>query len=260
MQVVILAGGLGTRLSEETGSIPKPMVRIGDLPILVHLMRFFSSYGHTDFVIALGYKGYLIKEYFANFANHISDFELNLIDGSIHYLNAHDAPWKVKLIDTGETSQTGQRVKMLGQFLENEFFLTYGDGLSDVNLDQLVQTHRNSNAVTTLTAVKPQPRFGSLEIEGDWVNEFSEKSLSKESWINGGFMFTRKSILDYIVGNEPLEDGALKRLSKENKLAAFSHHGFWHPMDTLRDKNNLQKLWSDGLSPWKPVTSDENFS
>jgi glucose-1-phosphate cytidylyltransferase len=252
VQVVILAGGLGTRLSEETSVIPKPMVKIGDMPILVHIMNHYASYGHSDFIIALGYRGYLIKEYFLNYKTHTSDIEVNLGTGEIDFLSTKSPLWKIRLIDTGELSPTGERLRLLEPHLNDDFFLTYGDGLSNVNLDKLLAFHLTHSGLVTVSAVKPPPRFGTMEIKKEGqVVDFSEKSASKEGWINGGYFVMRKNIMDFIKQGESLEDGALTRIAPKGLLKAYLHQEFWHPMDTLRDKNYLNELWRTDQPPWK---------
>lgn len=234
MQVVILAGGFGTRLSEETDIIPKPMVRIGNVPILRHIMNYYAMFGHTDFVIALGYKAEVIVEYF----NQVSKEEIDL-------------GWKIRLIDTGLETATGGRIKRLEYLLEDEFFLTYGDGLSNVNLDDLLNFHRNSKKIATLTAVKPPPRFGTIEITDGVVTNFAEKDPRHSSWINGGFFCLKKQICSLIDGdNISLESEPLNKLVDEGQLGAFTHHGWWQPMDTLRDKRTLETIWANSAAPW----------
>lgn len=251
MQVVILAGGLGTRLSEETGSIPKPMVAIGEVPILLHLMRYYASYGHTDFVIALGYKGYAIKEFFSNYLLHKSNLAINLADGTVKKLDGPQENWTVKLIDTGQDTATGGRVLKLKDYLEPEFMLTYGDGLSNVDLDALLAHHKRLGKIGTVTAVRPPARFGSLLLSGDFVEKFSEKNPQDAGWINGGFFCFSKSICDFISdASTSLESIPLETLVAQKELSAFIHEGFWQPMDTLRDKNTLEALWVDGDAPW----------
>lgn len=252
MQVVILAGGLGTRLSEETVSIPKPMVAIGEDPILLHLMRYYASYGHTDFVIALGYKGYVIKEFFSNYRLHKSDLKVNLGNNSIEMLSGPDEKWNVQLVDTGQDTATGGRLLKLKERLDDQFMFTYGDGLSNVDLDSLLAHHKKNGTIGTVTAVRPPARFGSLVIKGETVERFSEKNPQDVGWINGGFFCFAKSICDYIA--EPstsLESAPLEKLVEEKELSAFTHEGFWQPMDTLRDKKTLETLWLDGNAPWK---------
>lgn len=251
MQVVILAGGLGTRLSEETGSIPKPMVAIGEDPIILHLMRYYASYGHTDFVIALGYKGYVLKEFFSNYLIHKSDLDINLGSGSVKTMNVPSENWNVKLVDTGAETATGGRLLKLKDYLEPEFMLTYGDGLSNVNLDELISHHKKLGKIATVTAVRPPARFGSIVIAGDVVERFSEKNPQDAGWINGGFFCFSKEICDYIPNNSTsLESAPLEALVAKKELSAFTHEGFWQPMDTLREKRVLESLWFGGAAPW----------
>jgi glucose-1-phosphate cytidylyltransferase len=252
VQVVILAGGLGTRLSEETVSIPKPMVTIGEDPIIVHLMRFFASFGHTKFLVALGYKGYVIKEFFANYALHNSDLRINIFDKRIEVIENRGENWEIELIDTGQLTMTGGRILRLENYLEEDFLLTYGDGLSDVNLDSLILHHRESQRLATVTAVQPPARFGSLEVEDGAVKKFGEKIAQDAGWINGGFFCFSKKILNYLEDdNSILEGKPLERLVQDNQLSGFVHDGFWQPMDTMRDKMTLEAIWQKGNAPWK---------
>ena len=252
MQVVILAGGLGTRLSEETGSIPKPMVTIGEDPIIVHLMRYFASFGHNNFLVALGYKGYVIKEFFANYALHNSDLRINISEKKIEVLESRAENWTVELVDTGQATMTGGRILRLKDYLEPEFFLTYGDGLSDVNLDALVKHHKAQQRDATVTAVRPPARFGSLDVSGGAVIRFGEKVAQDAGWINGGFFYFSKSILDYLENDSTVLEGRpLEKLVEENQLSAFTHDGFWQPMDTMRDKLILESIWQGDEVPWK---------
>ncbi|MDK1289569.1 glucose-1-phosphate cytidylyltransferase [Pseudoalteromonas umbrosa] len=254
MKAVILAGGLGTRLSEETSVKPKPMVEIGGMPIIWHIMKNLSKYGVNDFVICCGYKGYVIKEFFSNYLLHSSDVTLDLSDGSIDIHNNKAENWKVTLIDTGATTQTGGRLKAVKSYLEDEeyFLFTYGDGLSDVNVDALVDTHKKHNKLATVTAARPNGRYGALQIEDGTVNRFKEKPEGEESWINGGFFILDPKVIELIEGPEvPWESTPLETLSRDGQLAAYQHAGFWHAMDTLRDKNALEKMWQDNVAPWK---------
>jgi len=252
VQVVILAGGLGTRLSEETGSIPKPMVTIGNDPMLVHLMRYFASYGHNNFLVALGYKSYVIKEFFANFALHNSDLRIKVSEKKIEVLESRAENWTVELVDTGQGTMTGGRILRLKDYLEPEFFLTYGDGLSNVDLDALVRHHRAEQRLATVTAVRPPARFGSLEVSGGAVTRFGEKVAQDAGWINGGFFCFSKSILDYLENDATVLEGPpLEKLVEENQLSAFTHDGFWQPMDTMRDKLILESTWQGEEVPWK---------
>lgn len=252
MQVVILAGGFGSRLSEETDLIPKPMVRIGQDPIILHLMKFYASYGHTDFVIALGYKGHVIKDFFANYMLYKSDITVNLASHEIEMITNLDDKWTIKLIDTGEQTLTGGRLLRLREHLEPEFMLTYGDGLSNVNLDNLYKFHKLNSKIGTVTAVRPPARFGSIEIKDGFVTSFSEKNPQNSGWINGGFFCFKKEICDYISGDDfSLEGKTMEDLVQIHELAAFTHEDFWQPMDTLREKRILETLWDKGEAPWQ---------
>lgn len=251
MQVVILAGGLGSRLAEETVSIPKPMVSVGPDPILLHIMRFFAAQGHTRFVIALGYKGEVIKDYFRNFSQNNSSLRIKTKDSSIQVLNETVSDWTIDLIDTGLGSATGGRLRKLSPYLEDRFLMTYGDGLSDVHLPSLISLHERTNAIATVTAVQPPARFGSLEIEGEFVKSFREKSKSDVTWINGGFFVLQKSALEFIPSDTtPFEEEPLQNLAMKGHFSAHKHFGFWQPMDTLRDKMHLENIWNTGNAPW----------
>jgi len=254
MKVVILAGGFGTRLSEETILKPKPMVEIGGKPILWHIMKLYSAYGHNDFIILLGYKGYLIKEYFSNYFLHQSNVTIDLTNNSTKILNSSSEPWKVTLLDTGINTMTGGRIKRAADYIEGEtFLLTYGDGISDVNVNNLISFHENHGKKLTLTAVQPEGRYGSLNIDSDGiVKSFKEKPKGDGVWINGGFFVCDSSIINYINSdNTVFEEGPLETIAKENELKALKHNGFWGCMDTLRDKSNLSQLWDKGNAPWK---------
>lgn len=254
MKVAILAGGYGTRLSEETDIKPKPMVDIGGKPILWHIMKHFSHYGHNDFVILLGYKGYYIKEYFANYFLHQSDVTLDLKNNKMEIHNNTSEPWRVTLVDTGLETMTGGRVKRAEKFLEDErFLLTYGDGVSNVNLDKLIEFHKQNGKAMTLTSVQPEGRFGALDLEGDLIRRFAEKPKGDGSWINGGFFVCEKEIFNYIKDGDStiLERGPMENLAKDRQLVAYKHDSFWQPMDTLRDKIQLENLWANGKAPWK---------
>ncbi|MBF0408693.1 MAG: glucose-1-phosphate cytidylyltransferase [Candidatus Riflebacteria bacterium] len=253
MKAVILAGGLGTRLSEETVLKPKPMVEIGGMPVLWHIMKIYSFYGVNDFIICLGYKGYMIKEYFANYFLHQSDVTFDMQKNEMKIHQSKSEPWKVTLVDTGEETLTGGRLKRVRTFLDNEAFcFTYGDGVSDVNIAKLIEFHKKNNATVTLTAVQPPGRYGAVEIQEVKVKKFEEKPQGDGAWINGGFFVVEPAAIDYISGDRTSwEDVPLIKLAEENKLAAFKHYGFWKPMDTLRDKNTLESLWSSGNAPWK---------
>ena len=254
MKVVILAGGLGTRLSEETGLRPKPMVEIGGKPILWHIMKIYSSHGINDFVICCGYKGYLIKEYFANYFLHQSDITFCMKGNEMTVHEERAEPWTVTLVDTGLNSMTGGRLGRVGKYVKDEkaFCLTYGDGVSDVNITELISFHHKHGKDATLTAVYPPARFGSLEIEDNLIKQFTEKPKGDGALINGGFFVLSPKVLDRITGDDCIwEQDPLKGLASDNNLMSFTHDGFWQPMDTLRDQTYLQKLWDDGMAPWK---------
>ena len=253
MKAIILAGGLGTRLSEETLVKPKPLIEIGGMPILWHIMKTYSHYGINDFVICCGYKGYMIKEYFANYSLHMSDVTFDLEQNSINVHHKSVEPWKVTLVDTGLDTMTGGRLKKVKDYLKNETFcFTYGDGLSDVNIKELINFHKKQKTLATVTAVKPPGRFGSMKIQNDVVTKFQEKPLGDGSWINGGFFILEPNVIDYISNfNTSWELEPLEKLSKENQLSAFQHNGFWQPVDTLRDKNQLEEMWNNNKAYWK---------
>jgi glucose-1-phosphate cytidylyltransferase len=254
MKVVILAGGLGTRLSEETVLKPKPMVEIGGMPILWHIMKIYSSYGFNDFVICLGYKGYLIKEFFSNYFLHKSDITVDLKNNKVIFNESDAEPWTITLVDTGVNSMTGGRIKRIQKHIGNEpFFLTYGDGLSDVNIVELLDTHKRENKFLTVTSVQPHGRFGALNLsESNQVISFLEKPKGDGSWINGGFFVCQPEVFDYINGDDMIfEKDPMEALAHEGKMQAFLHHGFWKPMDTLRDKVELEQLWDSGKALWK---------
>ena len=251
MKAVILAGGYGTRLEEETVVRPKPMVEIGGKPILWHILKTYSHYGINDFVICLGYKGYLIKEYFANYFIHSSDLTIDIQNNEIDVHSVNSEPWKITLVDTGDTSMTGGRIRRIEKFVDDRFLVTYGDGIADINITDLIEFHKKNQTIGTLTAVQPPGRFGSLEINDDKISNFVEKPSGDNSWINGGYFVFEKSFFDYLDGDETvLEKTPLETLAKSNQLGAYKHHGFWHPMDTLRDKNHLNQLWQNS-PPWK---------
>lgn len=256
MKVVILAGGFGTRISEESHLKPKPMIEIGDKPILWHIMKSYSYYGYNDFVICLGYKGYIIKEFFAYYYLHTSDVTFDFANENkmtIH--NNVSEPWKVTLVDTGLHTMTGGRIKRVQKYIGNErFMITYGDGVSDVNITELEEQHKNSGKYLTMTAIQPGGRFGVLDIdeETNTIQEFVEKSKEDGGWINGGFMVAEPIIFDYIKDDKTIfEKEPLERLAKEGKLNAYKHKGFWQCMDTQRDKNTLEYLWNNKSAPWK---------
>lgn len=253
MKVIILAGGLGTRLSEETIKIPKPMVEIGGVPILLHIMNIYASYGFTDFVIACGYKGEMIKAYFQNYFLHNSNFIIHLKDGRHEVLDTQTPDWRVSVIDTGFNTMTGGRLRRLKKWINQErFMLTYGDGVADVNLKSLLAFHLKHGKPATVTAVRPPARFGGLVILENKVLEFSEKPQTGEGWINGGFFVFEPDVLDYIEDDQTiLEREPLEKLAAQGQLMAFHHEGFWQPMDTLREKSLLESLWAEGKAPWK---------
>lgn len=254
MKVAILAGGLGTRISEETDIRPKPMVQIGGKPIIWHIMKHYSHYGYNDFVILLGYKGYTIKEYFANYFLHQSDVTIDISNNRMEIHNNTSEPWNVTLVDTGADTQTGGRVKRAEKYLKNEtFMLTYGDGLSDVNLRDLEKFHRDNGKLMTLTTVQPEGRFGALDLDGAQVRRFAEKPKGDGSWINGGFFVCEPKIFEYIKDGDStiLERAPLENLAGDGQLVAYKHENFWKPMDTLRDKMQLEQMWTEKKAPWK---------
>jgi glucose-1-phosphate cytidylyltransferase len=254
MKVVLLAGGLGSRLSEETQLRPKPMVEIGGLPMLWHIMMLYSHHGLNDFVVCLGYKGYVIKEFFANFDLHGSDVTVDLAANRIEYSRRGEVPpWRVMLVDTGADTMTGGRLKRVGHLVGDEpFCMTYGDGVSDVDIGRLVAFHRGHGLEATLTAVRPPGRYGATVLDGERVTRFEEKPAADGGHINGGFFVLNPSVLDRIAGDDmPWEAEPLSGLAADGQLAAFVHDGFWQPMDTLRDKSQLEALWASGSPPWK---------
>lgn len=255
MKVLLLAGGFGTRLSEETDIRPKPMVEVGGKPILWHIMKTYSKYGFNEFVILLGYKGYYIKEYFSNYFRHQSDITINLESNSIEYFNNKSEPWKITLIDTGLHSMTGGRVKRAQELIGNEpFMLTYGDGVSDININELIKFHQSHGKAMTMTSSQPDGRFGALNInENNQVNAFQEKPKGDGNWINAGFFVCEPKVFDYITEGDAtiFEQSPLQNLAKDGEIFTFKHNGFWKPMDTLRDKQDLQKLWDKEQAPWK---------
>jgi glucose-1-phosphate cytidylyltransferase len=253
MKVVILAGGLGTRISEESHLKPKPMIEIGGKPIIWHIMKIYSKYGINDFVVCLGYKGYVMKEYFANYFLHQSDVTFDIASNEMHVHKNSAEPWRVTLVDTGEATMTGGRLKRVKRYVENEdFCFTYGDGVSDVDIASLVSFHKSGNRIATLTAVQPPGRFGALNIDESRVTSFEEKPQGDGGWINGGFFVLSPKALDYIDDDDSIwERDPLERLASEKQLGAYFHKGFWQPMDTLRDKNLLEDLWASGKAPWK---------
>jgi len=253
MKAVILAGGLGTRISEETDLKPKPMIAIGGMPILWHIMKTYSHYGINEFIICCGYKGYVIKEYFANYFLHMSDVTFDMSDNNMIVHNQNAAPWKVTLIDTGNQTMTGGRLKRVAEYLpgEDHFCLTYGDGVSDINITELIAFHKAQQVKATLTSVAPPGRFGALDIQGNKVKSFQEKPQGDGAKINGGFFVLSPEVLKYILDDQTIwEREPLERLAKEGDLAAYQHDGFWQPMDTLRDKIYLEERWQSGKAPW----------
>lgn len=255
MKVVILAGGYGTRISEESGIRPKPMVEVGGKPILWHVMKIYSHYGLNDFIICCGYKGYIIKEYFSNYFLHTADVTLDMRSNQMEVHNAFAEPWRITLIDTGETTMTGGRIKRIRQYLnEQTFCLTYGDGVGNVNIKKLIEFHKSNGVKATLTGVHTPGRFGAFTLKNDdpTIRHFEEKPLNNQSpWINGGFFVLEPSVIDYIDGDDTVwERGPLAKLAQDGELCAYRHNGFWQPMDTLRDKMVLEDLWRTG-APWK---------
>lgn len=254
MKVVILAGGYGTRISEESHLRPKPMIEIGGSPILWHIMKYYSHFGFKEFIICCGYKGYMIKEYFADYYLHRSDVTFDFADGGKMIVHANvSEPWKVTLVDTGADVQTGGRIKRIQPYVGNEpFLLTYGDGVSDVDLNALLRQHESTGSTVTLTAIQPGGRFGVLDIEGNTVTAFKEKAIEDGGWINGGFMVAQPELFGYIDNDKTvLERTPLERLSTERKLGVYKHYGYWQCMDTQRDKGALEHYWSSGNAPWK---------
>ncbi|WP_338874453.1 glucose-1-phosphate cytidylyltransferase [Spirosoma sp. SC4-14] len=254
MKVVILAGGLGTRLSEETVVRPKPMVEIGGMPILWHIMKIYSAYGFHEFIVCLGYKGYIIKEYFANYFLHQSDVTIDLTTNQVEVHNSHAEPWKITLVDTGINSMTGGRIKRVSHHIGQEsFLLTYGDGVGDINISDLVSFHRAHGKRCTLTAVQPSARFGALDVnDANGVRSFLEKPKGDGAWINGGFFVCEPDVFNYISGDDTTwERYPMETLASEGELMAFKHTGFWKPMDTLRDKLELETAWNTGTAEWK---------
>jgi glucose-1-phosphate cytidylyltransferase len=253
MKAVILAGGLGTRISEETALRPKPMIEIGGKPILWHVMKIYSSHHITDFIICLGYRGYMIKEYFANYFLHMSDVTIDIKGNTTEIHQNFAEPWRITLVETGDNTMTGGRLKRASRFLDNEdFCFTYGDGLSNVNITELVKFHQAHQQLATLTAIKPPARFGALDLNDNKIIGFKEKPYGGSGWANGGFFVLSPKVLDYIDDDSTVwEGGPLERLAQENQMRAFQHNDFWHAMDTLRDKNYLEELWASGKAPWK---------
>ena len=253
MKAIILAGGLGTRISEESHLRPKPMIEIGGKPILWHIMKMYSHHGVNDFIVCLGYKGYMIKEYFSNYFLHMSDVTFCMRENNMEIHQKFAEPWKVTLVDTGEHTMTGGRLKCVAPYIEDETFcFTYGDGVSDIDISGLIDYHKSSGRKATVTAIQPPGRYGALHIENGAVQNFQEKPAGDGAWINGGFFVLEPSVLDYLDNNETIwEQQPLQRLAIEGQLSAYQHEGFWQPMDTLRDKNHLEELWQSGKAPWK---------
>ena len=254
MKAVILAGGLGTRIAEESDNRPKPMITIGGMPILWHIMKMYSHYGINEFIVCCGYKGYVIKEYFANYFLHMSDVTFDMSKNRMAVHNQKAEPWKVTLVDTGDDTMTGGRLKRVARYIQEDeiFCLTYGDGLSDVNITELIAFHRAQQVKATVTSVLPPGRFGALDVVGNRVKSFREKPQGDGAKVNGGFFVLSYKVIDYISGDKTIwERGPIERLAKEGDLAAYQHGGFWQPMDTLRDKTHLEELWQSGKAPWK---------
>ena len=253
MKCVILAGGLGTRISEETSSRPKPMVEIGGKPILWHVMKIYSACGINDFIICTGYKGYLIKEYFANYFLHMSDVTFDIRENKMEVHEKHSEPWKVTIVDTGEETMTGGRLKKIARYVGDETFcMTYGDGVGNVDIKKTKEQHRASKCLATVTAVQPPGRFGALHLEQNVVTGFIEKPEGDGGWINGGFFVLEPKVFSCIASDETIwEQEPLRQLAREKQLSAYEHRGFWQPMDTLRDKQLLEELWQSAKAPWK---------
>lgn len=254
MKVVILAGGFGTRLIEETKLIPKPMIQIGNMPILWHIMKIYSSFGFNDFIICLGYKGHIIREFFINSLRFSSDVEVDLKNSKIKFINNNNENWNVKLIDTGLNSNTGGRLKKIKKFIEDDenFLFTYGDGLIDLNINKLIKFHYKHKRIATVTAVRPIKRFGVIDLKNSTVKNFNEKPIDEGGWINGGFFVLSSKVFDYIKNQKTVfEKDVLPKFAKNSELQAFKHNGFWHPLDTLKDKMHLENLWNYKKPPWK---------
>lgn len=253
MKVVILAGGLGTRLSEESNTRPKPMIEIGGKPILWHIMKIYSSHGVNNFVICCGYKGYVIKEYFANYFLHMSDVTFNMKHNKMEVHQNSAEPWRVSLVDTGENTMTGGRLKRVRDYIgDDDFCFTYGDGVGDVDISSLIAFHKQEGRLATLTATQPPGRFGSINLDGHRVDSFQEKPQGDGGWINGGFFVLNPKVFDYIDDDRTVwEREPMERLARDGQMSAWLHRGFWQPMDTLRDKNHLEELWASGNAPWK---------
>ncbi len=253
MKAVILAGGFGTRISEETQLKPKPLIEIGGMPLLWHIMKIYSSHGINDFIICCGYRGYLIKEYFANYSLHMSDVTIDIQKNEIKVHKKSAEPWKITLIDTGLNTMTGGRLKRIKEYLSDESFcFTYGDGLSDVNITELIKFHKKNKTLATVTAVQPPGRFGILNMKDTKIVDFKEKPAGDHNWINGGYFVLEPSVIDYIDDDTTVwEQEPLEKLAKEGQISAYQHTNFWQPLDTLREKNILEELWGSGNAPWK---------
>ena len=252
MKAVLLAGGLGTRISEESASRPKPMIEVGGKPIIWHIMKMYAAHGINEFIVCCGYKGYVIKEYFVNYFLHQSDVTIDLAINSIEVHHKKAEPWKVTLVDTGEETQTGGRLKRVANYIDGDFCMTYGDGVGSVDLTALLQFHQSHGKLATMTAVQPPGRFGALQLNGNQIQYFVEKPQGDGGWINGGFFVLNPKVLEQISSDGTLwEQEPLQNLAKQGELQAFFHSGFWQPMDTLRDKNHLETLWASGKAPWK---------
>lgn len=252
-RAVILAGGLGTRLAEETDIRPKPMIEIGGMPMIWHIMKIYSCFGINDFIVCLGYKGYVLKEYFANYYLHLSDVTIDVSTNTQTFHRTKAESWRVTLVDTGIETMTGGRIKRVRDYVGNEpFCLTYGDGLADIDIDRQIAFHNEHGRLATVTAVRPPSRFGALRLVGDEVTGFEEKPALDGSWINGGFFVLSPKVIDHIAGDETVwEQEPLQQLARDAQLMAYRHEGFWHPMDTLRDKRNLEHLWTERRAPWR---------
>jgi len=253
MKAVILAGGMGTRISEESAARPKPMIEIGGRPILWHILKIYSSHGINDFVICLGYKGYIIKEYFANYFLHMSNVTFDMANNRMDVHQNNTEPWKITLVDTGEQTMTGGRLKRVRSYLgDDDFCFTYGDGLGDINITELIKFHQAHGQSATLTATQPPGRFGALKLNGNQVAGFQEKPQGDGGWINGGFFVLSPKVIDRIDGDDSVwEQEPMETLAHDGQMSAYLHHGFWQPMDTLRDKLQLEQLWASGKAPWK---------
>ncbi len=251
-RAVILAGGYGSRLAEETDARPKPMVEIGGQPILWHIMKIYAAHGITDFVICLGYKGYVIKEYFWNYNLHMADVTINLATRDLLIHRGRAEPWKVTLVDTGQETMTGGRLRRIRDYVDDTFFMTYGDGLANIDIGKLLEFHRSHGGDATVTATRPPTRFGALDLTGDRVRSFTEKPIGDGGWINGGFFVLSPKVFDLIAGDDTIwEKVPMETLARTGRLRAYYHEGFWRPMDTLRDKRQLETLWASGNPPWK---------